>query len=76
MAATKFSDYLGPKYYKKTKKLKHFIHLRLANRPQSLSTYHSIVNANKTLFYITGTYFFRQWPEFTAGDILWYVLKL
>ena len=39
MAATKFSDYLGPKYYKKTKKLKHFIHLRLANWPQSLSTY-------------------------------------
>ena len=20
--------------------------------------------------------FFRQWPEFTVGDILWYVLKL
>ena len=42
MAATKVSDYLGPKYYKKAKKLKHFIHLRLANWPQSLSTYHSI----------------------------------
>ena len=42
MAATKFSDYLGLKDYKKAKKLKHFIHLRLANRPQSLSTYHSI----------------------------------
>ena len=42
MAATKFSDYLGPKYYKKAKKLKHFIHLRLANWPQSLSTHHSI----------------------------------
>ena len=39
MAATKFSDYLGPKDYKKAKKLKHFIHLRLANRPQSLNTY-------------------------------------
>ena len=33
-------------------------------------------NANKTVFYITGTYFFRRWPEFTVGDILWYVLKL
>jgi hypothetical protein len=22
--------------------------------------------------YITGTYFFSQWPEFTLGDILWY----
>ena len=42
MAATKFSDYLGLNHYKKAKKLKHFIHLRLANRPQSLSTYHSI----------------------------------
>ena len=76
MAATNFSDYLGLKHYKKAKKLKHSIHLRLANRPQSLSTYHSIVNANKTLFYITGTYFFRQWPESILGDIVWYVLKL
>ena len=42
MAGTKFSDYLGLKHYKKAKKLKHFIHLRLTNRPQSLSTYHSI----------------------------------
>ena len=42
MAATKFSGYLGLKHYKKAKKLKHFIHLRLAYRPQSLSTYHSI----------------------------------
>ena len=42
MAATKFSDYLGPKYYKKAKKLKHFIHLRLANWPQSFDTYHTI----------------------------------
>ena len=42
MAATKVSDYLGPKCYKKAKKSKHFTHLRLANRPQSLSTYHSI----------------------------------
>ena len=38
MATTKVSDYLGPKYYKKAKKLKHFIHLRLANRPQSFAT--------------------------------------
>ena len=42
MAATKLSDYLGLKHYKKAKKIKHFIHLRLAQRPQSLSTYHSI----------------------------------
>ena len=42
MAAKKVSDYLGPNYYKKSKKSKHFTHLRLANRPQSLSTYHSI----------------------------------
>ena len=43
MAATKFSDYLGPKDYKKQKtKIKHFIHLRLANRPQSFNTYHTI----------------------------------
>ena len=34
MAATKFSDYLGLNHYKKAKKLKHFIHLRLANWPQ------------------------------------------
>ena len=38
MAATKVSDYLGPKYYKKAKKSKHFNHLRLANRPQSFAT--------------------------------------
>ena len=36
MAGTKFSDYLGLNHYKKAKKLKHFIHLRLANWPQSL----------------------------------------
>ena len=42
MAGTKFSDYLGLKYCKKAKKLKYFIHLDLAYRPQSLSTYHSI----------------------------------
>ena len=42
MAGTKFSGYLGLKHYKKANKLKHFIHLRLAQRPQSLSTYHSI----------------------------------
>ena len=42
MAGTKFSDYLGQKPYKKAKKLKHFIHLRLTNWPQSLITYHSI----------------------------------
>ena len=42
MAGTNFSDYLGINHYKKAKKLKHFIHLRLTNWPQSLSTYHSI----------------------------------
>ena len=42
MAGTKFSDYLGLKHYKKAKKIKHFIHLNFAYRPQSLSTYHSI----------------------------------
>ena len=42
MAGTKFSDYLGLNHYKKAKKLKHFIHLALAYRPQSLSKYHSI----------------------------------
>ena len=42
MAARKFSDYLGPKDYKKAKKLKYFIHLRLANWPQSFDTYHTI----------------------------------
>ena len=52
MAVTKFSGYLGLKHYKKAKKLKHFIHLRLANRPQSLSTYNSIsptVNSGQRL---------------------------
>ena len=33
-------------------------------------------NANKTVFYITGTYFLRQWHEFAVGDILLYLLKL
>ena len=42
MAGPKFSDYLGQNHYKKAKKLKHFIHLRLAKGPQSLSTYDSI----------------------------------
>ena len=42
MAAIKFSDYLGLNDYKKAKKLKRFIHLRLANWPQSLSTYDTI----------------------------------
>ena len=46
MAGTKFSDYLGLNHYKKAKKKKkknkNFIHLDLAYRPQSLSTYHSI----------------------------------
>ena len=42
MAGTIFSDYLGLKHYKKAKKIKHFIHLGLANRPQSFSSYHTI----------------------------------
>ena len=41
MAGTKFSDYSGLKQYKKAKKLKHFIHLRLTNWPQSFNTYHT-----------------------------------
>ena len=42
MAGTKISGYLGLNHYKKAKKIKHFIHLRLAQGPQSLSTYSSI----------------------------------
>ena len=38
MTDTKFSDYLGLNHYKKAKKLKHFIHLRLTNRPQSFGS--------------------------------------
>ena len=48
MAATKFSDYLGLKHYKKAKKLKHFIHLALAYWPQSFVTYHSISPAGNS----------------------------
>ena len=40
MAGTKFSDYLGLNHCKNAKKLKHFIYLDFAYRPQSLSTYH------------------------------------
>jgi hypothetical protein len=42
MAATKFSDYLGLKHYKKANEIKYVIHLRLANWPQSFDTYHTI----------------------------------
>ena len=42
MAGTKFSNYLGLNHYKKVKKLKHFIHLGLAQGPQSFATYRSI----------------------------------
>ena len=42
MAATKFSEYLGLNHYKKAKKSKHFIHLGLAQGPQSFVTYCSI----------------------------------
>ena len=38
MVGTKFSDYLGLNHYKKAKTLKHFIHLRLANWPQSFGS--------------------------------------
>ena len=39
MAGTKFSNFLGLKHYKKVKKIKHFIHLGLAQGPQSFATY-------------------------------------
>ena len=42
MSGTKSSDYLGPKHYKKAKKIKHFNHLDLAYWPQSFSPYHTI----------------------------------
>ena len=42
MARTKFCDYLGLKHYKKAKKIQHFNHLDLANRPQSSSSYRTI----------------------------------
>jgi hypothetical protein len=48
MAGTKFSDYLGLKHNKKAKKIKHFIHLRLTNLPQSLCTYHIKVIIEKS----------------------------
>ena len=38
MAGTKFSDYLGLNHYKKAKKIKHFIHLRLTYLPQSFGS--------------------------------------
>ena len=38
MAGTKFSDHLGLNHYEKAKKLKRFIHLRLANQPQSFGS--------------------------------------
>ena len=39
MAGTKFSDYLGLNHCKKAKKVKHFIHLGLAQRLQRFVTY-------------------------------------
>ena len=42
MAGTKFSDYLCLNHYKKAKKIKYFIHLGLAQGPQSFATYRSI----------------------------------
>ena len=48
MAGTKFSDYLGLNHYRKAKKLKHFIHLRLAQGPQSFVTYRSISPTGKS----------------------------
>jgi hypothetical protein len=48
MAGTKFSDYLGLNHYKKAKKLKHFIHLGLAQGPQSFVTYCSISPAGNS----------------------------
>ena len=49
MAGTKFSDYLGLNHYKKAKKLKHFIHLGLAQGPQSFVTYRSISPEGNTV---------------------------
>ena len=43
MAGTKFSDYLGLNHYKKSKKVKHFIQLGLAQRLQSFVTYLALV---------------------------------
>ena len=60
MAATKFSDYLDPKEYKKAKKLKYFIHLRLANWPQSLSTYHSTLPTVNSGHHLKIIYFKKQ----------------
>ena len=34
MAGSKFSDYLGLKYYKKGEKIKHFNYLRLTNQSE------------------------------------------
>ena len=48
MAGTKFSDYLGLNHCKKAKKLKHFIHLRLAQGPQSFVTYRSILHVGNS----------------------------
>jgi hypothetical protein len=43
IAATKFSDYLGVKHYKRAKEIRHFNHLVwLIGLMQSFSTYHSI----------------------------------
>ena len=42
MAATKFSDCLGLKDYKKAKKINISIISRLANWPESFNTYHTI----------------------------------
>ena len=48
MAGTKFSDYLGLNHYKKAKKIKHFIHLGLAQGPQSFTIYRSISPAGNS----------------------------
>merc|ERR1712051_446499 len=52
MAGTKFSDYLGQNHYKKAKKLKHFIHLGLAQGPQSFATYRSISPAGNSGYHL------------------------
>ena len=48
MARTKFFDYLGQNHYKKAKKIKHFIHLGLAQGPQSFVTYRGISPAGNS----------------------------
>ena len=60
MAGTKFSEYLDLNHCKKATKLKHFIHLRLTNWPQSLSTYHSTLPTVNSGHHLKLIYFKKQ----------------